>query len=99
MQPSAAQKEKIMDWLESMDRIGPFAEIDILQKSINDAPDLAFVTPDYSYIQGLIVGRIVAEGTKYSQNTINDMRQAAETEKNTMQLGVCDGLEIAYGWV
>lgn len=99
MQPNHEQHEKIMDWLESMDRIGPFAEIDILQKSINDAPELAFTVPDYSYIQGLIVGRIVAEGTKYSQSTITDMRQAAETEKNPMQLGLCDGLEIAYGWL
>ena len=99
MQPNHEQHEKIMDWLESMDRIGPFAEIDILQKSINEAPELAFATPDYSYIQGLIVGRIVAEGTKYSQSTITDMRKAAEIEKNPMQLGVCDGLEIAYGWL
>lgn len=99
MQPSAAQKEKIMDWLESMDRIGPFTSIDILQKSINDAPELAFIVPDYSYIQGLIVGRIVAATMKYSQSTIADMRQAAEAGKNPMQLGLCDGLEIGYGWI
>ena len=99
MQPNTEQTEKIMDWLESLDRIGPFAEIEILQKSINDAPDLAFTAPDYSYVQGLIVGRIVAEGTNYSQSTIADMRRVAETEKNPMQLGLCDGLEIAYGWI
>lgn len=99
MQPNNDQHEKIMDWLESMDRIGPFAEIDILQKSINDAPELAFSTPDYSYIQGLIVGRVVGANLKYAQATINDMRKAAEADKNPMQRGVCDGLEIAYGWV
>lgn len=93
------QDEKIMAWADSVDLLGPFANIDLLRKKVSDAPEGALLTPRCNYIQGVVIGRIVGETMKYSRSTVDDMRAAAENENNSMQLGLCDGLAVAYGWI
>lgn len=93
------QNEKIMAWKESVDRLGPFVDIDVLKQKVSEAPEGALLTPACNYIQGVVVGRIVGKTMKYARSTVDDMRAAAENENNSMQLGLCDGLCIVYNWI
>lgn len=79
--------------------LGPFANIDALKKKVSEAPEGALLTPQCNYIQGVVVGRIVGIAMAYSRSTVEAMRRAAESDNNSMQLGLCDGLCITYGWI
>lgn len=91
------QKEKILDWLEGLNLLGPFAAIPVLARKIGEAPEMAWTTAEYSYVVGLMVGRLAGGTVEYSDSTVQDMRAAAEHD--SMKLGMCDGLAIAYGWI
>ena len=49
--------DKVLDWLERIDHVGPFAPLIQLQALYDQAPDEIFSTPGYWYISGLIQGR------------------------------------------
>ena len=108
MQPDVEQKEKILDWLEKLDRIGPFADLPLLRLSIADSPPGAELTAEYNYVVGLIVGRNanseppeIKTGYHQSMTTWRESRErdAILADEDNMLLGIADGLDIAAGLI
>jgi len=94
-----SRNEKIRDWIaETVDSLDFEGALNLLKEAISKAPQGAHETAEYQYIQGLIVGRITGENNKYSQETIDDMRAAAELANDHEKQGMCTGLEIARAW-
>jgi hypothetical protein len=53
--------EGVMDWLEKMDQMGPFAALDALEAGLSAAPATAKKSPEYHYLRGMLDGRAVHE--------------------------------------
>lgn len=55
------QREQVLDWLERLDRHGPFMALERMREFLNTAPEAAKATREYIYLEGLLDGRSVHE--------------------------------------
>ncbi|MDD4456448.1 MAG: hypothetical protein PHC98_02560 [Syntrophotalea acetylenica] len=59
--PLQDKSEQVLDWLERLDRHGPFMALDRMREFLEMAPLAAKETREYIYLEGLLDGRSVHE--------------------------------------
>ena len=102
------KKDKVHDWLERIDHVGPFAPLTQLQALYDQAPEEVFSIPGYWYVSGLIQGRkgyrplpdadISTDEHLAVLDMIADNPQQFGMEMAQQAAGLRDGYSIALGY-